>query len=157
MKFPRNLYDLWNALHSSFNMAQYHCIKEDILNEIHISTLSSWLLFLEEEFTSAIVKCNNLSTSGLDKLAWRHLKYILKDKLCLKNIINIANTCLNIGYWLSHFKMLTTIVILKPNKISYNSSKLFRLIVLLNKLGKLIEKFIGDRLQFQAISNNFIY
>ena len=36
-------------------------------------------------------------------------------------------------------------------------SKFFRPIVLLNTLGKLIEKVIGDRLQFQAISNNFIY
>ena len=41
--------------------------------------------------------------------------------------------------------------------MSYNSSKLFRLIVLLNILGKIIKKFIGDKLQFQAISNNFIY
>ena len=63
------LNDLWNALHSSFNMAQYHRIEEDILNEIPTSTSSSWLLFLEEEFTSAIVKCNNSSISGLDKLA----------------------------------------------------------------------------------------
>ena len=36
-------------------------------------------------------------------------------------------------------------------------SKSFRPIVLLNTLGKLIEKFIGDRLQFYVISNNFIY
>ena len=42
--------------------------------------------------------------------------------------------------------MLTTIIIPKPNKISYDSPKLFRLIVLLNTLEKLIEKVIGDRL-----------
>ena len=36
-------------------------------------------------------------------------------------------------------------------------SKSFRPIVLLNTLGKLIEKFIGNRLQFYVISNNFIY
>jgi len=50
-----------------------------------------------------------------------------------------------------------TIVIPKPNKSSYDSLKSFRPIVLLNTLGKLIEKVIGERLQFQAISNNFIY
>ena len=49
--------------------------------------------------------------------------------------------------------MLTTIIILKPNKMSYISSKLFRLIVLLNTLGKLIKKFIGDRLQYLTTSS----
>ena len=63
------LNDLWNALHSSFNIAQYRRIEKDILNEIPTSTSSSWLLFLEEEFTSAIVKYNNSSIPGLDKLA----------------------------------------------------------------------------------------
>jgi len=39
----------------------------------------------------------------------------------------------------------------------YNTPKSFRPIVLLNILGKLIKKVIGDRLQFYTISNNFIY
>jgi len=50
-----------------------------------------------------------------------------------------------------------TIVIPKSNKVLYDSPKSFRPIVLLNTLGKLIEKVIGDRLQFHVISNNFIY
>ena len=49
------------------------------------------------------------------------------------------------------------IVIPKPNKLSYDSPKSFRPIVLLNTMGKLIEKVIGDRLQFQVVSNNFIH
>jgi len=39
----------------------------------------------------------------------------------------------------------------------YNFSKSFQPIVLLNTLDKLIEKVIGNRLQFQSILNNFIY
>jgi len=74
----------------------------------------------------------------------------------LKNIVIIANACFELGYWPDYFKKLTTIVIPKPNKSSYNSLKSFRPIVLLNTIGKLIEKVIGDRLQFQVISNNFI-
>ena len=50
-----------------------------------------------------------------------------------------------------------TIIIPKPNKMLYNSLKSFRPIILLNMLGKLIEKVIGNRLQFYVISNNFIY
>ena len=149
--------DLWQALHSTFNIAQHHIVDEEVLNELESLANSSWNLFSEEEFTSTLTKCNNLSILGPDKLAWRHLKHILKDSTCLKNIINIANTCLELGYWLSHFKMSTTIIIPKPNKLSYDSPKSFRPIVLLNTLGKLIEKVISDRLQFHMISNNFIY
>jgi len=116
-----------------------------------------WNQFSEEEFTCAIAKCNNSLALGSDKLLWRYLKYILKNKLCLGNIIKIANTCIKVGYWPTHFKFLTTIIIPKPNKAMYNMPKLFRPIVLLNILSKLIEKVIGDRLQFHVISNNFIH
>ena len=90
--------NLWHALHSSFNMAQHCHIDENVLDVITSFLSSTWVPFSEEEFTSAIAKCNNLSTSGPDKLSWSHLKHVLKDKLCLKNIIKIANACLDIGY-----------------------------------------------------------
>jgi len=46
---------------------------------------------------------------------------------------------------------LTSIIIPKPNK---ESPKLFKPIVLLNTISKLIKKVIGERLQFYSISNN---
>ena len=115
------------------------------------------MLFSKEEFRSAIANCNNSSTPWPDKLSWSYLKTILKYDECLTNIINIANACIDLGYWPSHFKRLTMVIIPKPNKQLYNSPKLFRPIVLLNMLGKLIEKVIGERLQFQVTSNGFIY
>ena len=65
--------------------------------------------------------------------------------------------CIKVRYQPTHFKSLTTIIILKPNKALYDTSKSFRPIILLNTLDKLIKKVIGDRLQFYIISNNFIY
>jgi len=56
-----------------------------------------------------------------------------------------------------HFKTFTSIIISKPNKALYDISKMFRPIVLLNILGKLIKKVIDKRLQFQALSKNVIY
>jgi len=53
--------------------------------------------------------------------------------------------------------MLTIIIILKPNKVSYSSIKSFCLIILLNTTGKLFEKIIGKWLRFFVISNNFIH
>ena len=49
------------------------------------------------------------------------------------------------------------IVIPKLNKVPYDSFKAYHLIVLHNTLEKLIEKVIREHLQFQLISNNFIY
>ena len=112
---------------------------------------------MAKEFKSTIAKCNNSLTPELDKLSWKHLKAIVKDNICLNNFVNIANICINIEHWLLYFKMLSSIIILKSNKASYNSSKMFQLIVLLNMLSKLIEKVIGERLQFQVIQKNFIY
>jgi len=141
--------DLWQALH--------HSIEDSILDEIESILSSSWASFSKNEFKNAIDNCNNLFTPSPDKLLWSHLKHILHDNKCLNNNIRIANACLDLGFWPSYFKMSTMIVIPKPNKSLYDTSKFFKPIVLLNTLGKLIEKIIGDRLQFHTISNNFIH
>jgi len=49
------------------------------------------------------------------------------------------------------------VIIPKPNKPSYDSPKSFHPIILLNTLGKLIKKVIGERLQFYVVSNDFIH
>ena len=95
--------------------------------------------------------------SGSDKLTWHHLKYIIKQDKYLINIINIADTYINLGHWLSYFKCSLTVVIPKPNKTMYDQPKAFQPIVLLNTLGKLIEKIITERLQFTVASNDFIH
>ena len=46
----------------------------------------------------AINKYNNLFTSGPDRISWKYLKLIIKDNKCLKNIINITNTYINLGH-----------------------------------------------------------
>ena len=117
----------------------------------------AWPPFSNEKFTNAINKCNNLSIPNSDRVSWKYLKAVVQDAKCLKNIVNIANTCINLGHWPLHFKSSSSIIISKPNKISYNFSKSFCPIILLNILGKLIEKIIGERLQFQSISKNFIH
>jgi len=114
-----------------------------------------WAPFSKEELVSTIEKYNNSLTSEPDNLSWKYIKMIVKDKECIIKLINIANAYIDLGHWISHFKMLTTVVIPKPNKTSYNSPKLFHPIVLLNTTGKLSKKMIRERLQFHSISNNF--
>jgi len=99
---------------------------------------------LREELINTIEKCNNSSAPGPDKLTWSYIKKIIKNKECISKFIDIANACINLGHWLLHFKTSTTVVIPKPDKTMYNSPKSFRPIVLLNTIGKLIEKMIGE-------------
>jgi len=138
-------------------MASNRQVDTTILDEICNKPIIPWLEFSREEFKIALSSCNNSSAPGLNKLSWKHLKIVFKDKDCLDTFIWITNACINLGYWLSYFKVSTTIVVPKPNKKSYYSSKSFRPIILLNMMGKLIEKVIGERLQFNIVANNFIH
>ena len=143
--------DFWQVLHSTFNIAQHRHIESDILEELGSYLSLFWTCFAEEEFISSLLKYSNSSTPGPNKLSWRHLKIILKDSTCLSNIVSIVNVCIKLGHWPSHFKISSTIVISKPNKVSYDLPKSFRHIVLLNMLGKLTEKVISDRIQFHTL------
>ena len=90
---------LWNTLHSTFNTALNRQVDLNILNEVEHKPSVSWSPFSKEEFKSVISKCSDLSAPGPDKLTWRHLKFIVNQDTCLSNIINIADSCINLGYW----------------------------------------------------------
>jgi len=132
------------------------------LEEIQSIHIIIWPPFSKEEFKSAINKCNILSTPGPDFISWKYFKGVVENKKCLNNIVDITNMCIDLGHWPIHVKTIhiktsLSIIISKPNKIAYNLPKMFRPIILLNTLGKLIKKVIGERLQFQSISKNFIH
>ena len=119
--------------------------------------MEEWNSFAKKELSNVIKKYNNLSAPGPDKLIWSHIKFIIKDEDCIAKLIDIVNACTELGYWPSHFKSSTMVIIPKPNKLTYNSPKLCCPIVLLNTIGKLFEKMIGEHLQFHTISNKFIH
>ena len=115
-----SLDSLWEALHNIFNTALNCQVNTNILSEIKHKATSHWSPFSKEEFKQAISKCNDLSSPGSDKLTWHHLKSIIKQDNCLVNIINIADSCINLGYWPNYFKCLSTVIIPKPNKMTYD-------------------------------------
>ena len=78
--------------------------------------MKEWKLFSKQELINAIEKYNNLSAPGPDKLIWSYIKIIIRDKYCLSKLIDITNTCIDLGYWPSHFKLSTMVIISKPNK-----------------------------------------
>jgi len=147
----------WQSLYQIFNSAQDCYINENTLNKITSKPIITWTHFSHEEFKTAIDKCNNLSTPSLNHISWKHLKLVVKNKKYLTNIVNINNVYITFGHWPAHFKELFSIIISKPNKTLYDSPKIFRPVVLLDTLEKLIEKVIGNYMQFHMISNNYIY
>jgi len=138
IKYDGNPYittdSLWEALHTTFNSALYWPIDKEVLNKIEPKPTTIWPHFSKEEFCQALAKCNNSLAPGPDKLMWRHLKTILKQDICLTQIINITNVCIHLEHWPSHFKQFSTVIIPKPNKQTYNNPKSFHPIVLLNTL-----------------------
>ena len=153
-RFCIKLDDLWQALYLSFNSVHNYYINIDILDKIPLKSISKWRPFLKEEFKNTISKCNDLLAPGINKISWKILKQIINN---LTSIINITNFYINLRYWPSYFKLSTSIIIPKLNKLSYNSYKFFHSIMLLNMLSKLIEKVIRERMQFHTISNNFVH
>ena len=148
---------LWQALHLSYNSANNRPINPNILEEVDISPHVEWPPLTQYKFIEAIAKCSNSSTSSPDHVSWSTLKLLVRDKKGLSHIIWLANACINLSYWPSHFKESTSVIIPKLQKLSYDLPKAFRPIVLLNTLGKLIEKVIGHRIQHHAVANNFIH
>ena len=57
-----------------------------------------------------------------DRVSWKHLKTVINNNKCLNNIVQIVNTCINLGYWPLYFKMSLLVIIPKPNKASYNKN-----------------------------------
>jgi len=151
------LKNLWGTLHTTFNTVLHWQVDTGIFNKLSPKPTIALAPFLKEEFRQALVKCNNSSAPGPDKLIWRHLKIILNQDSCLSHIVHIVDACINLGHWPNHFKCSSTVIIPKPNKPAYDSPKSFHPIVLLNTISKLIEKVITKQLQFHVVKNNFIH
>jgi len=115
-----------------------------ILDEIPRKSAKEWNLFSKQELIDTIEKCNNSSAPDSNKLTWSHIKSIIRDNDCLLKFVDIANTCIDLGHWLSYFKTSTMVVIPKHNKSAYDSPKLYQPIILLNTIGKLFKKMIGE-------------
>ena len=109
------------------------------------------------EMQEALKACSNVSAPDPDHITWQHLKLILANNTYAVGILSLANTCLSLLYWPRHFKESVSVIIPKLGKLAYDTPKAFRPIVLLNTLGKLIEKMIARQLQFDAVKYGILH
>ncbi|CAA7267354.1 unnamed protein product [Cyclocybe aegerita] len=149
--------DLWDTLHGTYNSASGCEYDTSVLNELPDEPVREWADFSEHELLSALKGCSNSSAPGPDHVTWVHLKELLKDKHVLTLFIVLANACLQVGHWPRIFKESLSVIVPKPNKPSYAVPKAFRPIVLLITFGKLIEKMIANRIQFDAVKHDIFH
>ena len=152
-----DLPDLWSALHQSYNAAADRSIDFSVLDEVPSQATCSWVPFSILEMQEALKACSNVSAPGPDHITWRHLKLILANHSYAVGILSLANVCLSLQHWPRHFKESVSVIIPKPGKPAYNTPKAFRPIVLLNTLGKLVEKMIARRLQFDVVKYGILH
>ncbi|RXW12052.1 hypothetical protein EST38_g13802 [Candolleomyces aberdarensis] len=151
-----NLDDLWDALHNTYNAASNRPVDMSVLDDLHTEPERAWPEFSSLELRQALDACSSRSAPGPDHITRRHLKQILALPECADIIIALANGCIESGHWPKHFKESMSVIIPKPNKPSYSTPKSFRPIVLLNTLGKLIEKMISNRFHHDMIKYNLV-
>jgi hypothetical protein len=116
--------------------------------------LWEWVPFSSLELSEALTACAHNSSPGPDHVTWSYLKYWCGSKGVASLFTRIANACICVGHWPTHFKESLLVIIPKPGKASYSTPKSFRPIVLLNTLGKLVEKMLARRLQFDGVAHN---
>jgi hypothetical protein len=143
---------LWEALDGSYNAAAACPVDLSFLDPVMPLPLQQWVPFSLLELSKALAACAKNSAPGPDHISWAHLKFWCHSSRVTLLFICI-NACLSLGHWPSHFKESLSVIIPKPGKLSYSTPKLFRPIVLLNTLGKLIEKMLACRLQFDGVAH----
>jgi len=81
----------------------------------------------------------------------RMLKHLLANLHIATLFLGMVEACIQVGHWLAHFKESLSVIILKLGKPSYLTPKSFHPIILLNTLGKLVEKMLSCQMQFDGV------
>ncbi|GJE98412.1 hypothetical protein PsYK624_146420 [Phanerochaete sordida] len=122
-----------------------------ILDDIAPIPTRSFPPFSAAEFHENLRKTNNSSCPGPDHLNWQWLKRLTREHPDVApRLVILFNACIVQGIAPTFFKRSCTVVVPKPNKADYTKAKSYRPIVLLNCIGKLLEKMIAARMQFDG-------
>lgn len=111
----------------------------------------AFLPFSTKELQDALAGTASRSAPGPDHLTWPIIKFLCQDKSVEAYLLRVFNACVQNSFWPRQFKSSVTIVIPKPKKPDYSMLKAYRPIVLLSCVGKLCEKMIANRMQYDCI------
>ena len=143
---------LWGALNGTYNAANSRPVDLSILDTIPSLPVQEWKPFSMLELTQALHACSSTSAPGPDHVTWGMLKTLAANLRIASLFLGLAEACIQLGHWPAHFKESLSVIILKLGKPSYLTPKLFRPIVLLNTLRKLVEKMLSCHMQYDGVS-----
>ncbi|ODM14621.1 hypothetical protein SI65_09966 [Aspergillus cristatus] len=81
---------------------------------------------------------------GVDRLNFQALRLLWKWDS--QRIVTLARQCLRLGFHPPSWKVAKGILLRKPNKTNYSLVKAYRVISLLNCLGKVVEKIVATQI-----------
>jgi len=110
--------ELWGTLHGTYNLASGREFDTSVLDNLPDQPQHNWVHFSKAELTDTLSGCSNISAPGPDHLKWSHIKRVIRVHSCACALLAIADACLVVGHWPSHFKNSLLVIILKLGKPS---------------------------------------
>jgi len=101
-----------------------------------------WKKITDEDIREALFIQSVQKTPGLDRLGFKAIQLLWEWDS--QRIINIVKVSFRLGIHPPVWKEVKGVVILKPNKPDYGVAKAYRVITLLNCLGKVVEKVAAN-------------
>ena len=109
-----------------------------------------------EEIQDAIFKNSTNTAPGHSQITYQTLKWAWNSPIGQKYIMDLMQKCLKSGYHPKPWRKAIAIALRKPNKPDYSNSRAYRLITLLECLGKVLERIVAQRLTFLAGDLNLV-
>jgi hypothetical protein len=106
------------------------------------------------KIADALQTTSNKSAPGPSGHNYKLVKWTFAAQA--ERITWIFNACLSLGYHLKAWRTTAIAVVPKPGKEDYSLPKCYRLVALLECLGKLLEKVVAKRLSFDIMSLSLI-
>ena len=109
-----------------------------------------------EEVRDAIFKNNSNSAPGHSQVTYQVLRWVWANTTGQKHLLTLMQKCLKNGYHPKSWRKAIAIALRKPNKPDYSNPRAYRLITLLECLGKVLERIVARRLTFLAGELNLV-
>jgi ribonuclease HI len=107
-----------------------------------------------EEIEHAIKSCQKNTAPGPSQINYTAVKWIWEANPDL--LFYLYSHCLQTGHYPTPFKHSITTVVPKPNKNNYENPAAYRPIQLLECLGKVLDKVIARRIQYEVAAHEVV-
>lgn len=107
-----------------------------------------------EEVSEALKSCQDDSAPGPSQVPYKAIKWTWEAHS--HALWYLYSNCIELGHYPSPFKASLTAVTSKPNKKDYTDPSSFRPIQLTECAGKVLDKIVAKRIQFEVACNDIV-